>query len=783
VAAPEPLSRLARAVLDGDPVDWTSAESDADESQRRVIRELRVLHDLAALHRRDPAEAESWGHLRILERIGHGAFGAVYRAWDSRLDREVALKLLPATQTPGDPASSTIISEGRWLARVRHANVATIYGAERIGDQIGLWMEFVRGETLEQVLQKQGTLSVAETIDIGMDLCRALSAVHAAGLLHRDVKATNVMREADGRVVLMDFGAGRDLDDNSSSDLTGTPLYLAPEILEGQPATTKSDVYSLGVLLYHLLTGTYPVRARTLGQVRTAHQQRERFSLHAARPDVPSAVQRIVDRATDPDPARRYETAAAMAADLGAIARRRRVRVRPFVAAAAAVAVLAVTGAAWRLWSVPQRLAVVRFVNLGSSTDDALTIGFTREIHRSLTSIQGVELMAFPSGAAPNVDLVVSGSLLLAGDRISVGVLLTRAGSGEEVWHKAFEGPDVGMFEVPEEIAARIAEQLDLRRRPSTGAPHRPNPEVHLMYLRAYGRQQLRNAENAMEAAAQFQRVIDRDRDYAPAWAGLATALSEARRMRFADEYLLPPDPRIRDAATKALALDPDLAEAHAAMGALFAGERRWAEAQMEFGTALTLNPSFTVTHTEYVLSVLMPLGRLREALGVLEAARLRDPLSLDVARVKAHVQVELERYSDAIGTAQWVLERDANIPYARLWIGRAHALSGRYEEAEEIFKSDPDYWGYLGWVYARTNRRTEAEQLIAEHPQAPSRALLVLGGLEERDRAFAALSRLVDSNPWLAATWMRRPEVRTLLRGDARLMEIKQRLGLPADQ
>jgi tetratricopeptide (TPR) repeat protein len=218
-------------------------------------------------------------------------------------------------------------------------------------------------------------------------------------------------------------------------------------------------------------------------------------------------------------------------------------------------------------------------------------------------------------------------------------------------------------------------------------------------------------------------------------------------------------------------------------MGALYADERRWPEARVAFEKALALNPSFTVIHTEYVLSVLMPLGRLQEALGVLEAARLRDPLSLDVARVKAHVLIELERYSDAIGTAQWVLERDANIPYARLWIGRAHALSGRYEEAEEIFKSDPDYWGYLGWVYARTNRRTEAEQLIAEHPQAPSRALLVLGGLEERDRAFAALSRLVDSNPWLAATWMRRPEVRTLLRGDARLMEIKQRLGLPADQ
>jgi tetratricopeptide (TPR) repeat protein/TolB-like protein len=588
------------------------------------------------------------------------------------------------------------------------------------------------------------------------------------------------MREADGRVVLMDFGAGRDLADNSSSDLTGTPLYLAPEILEGEPATPKSDVYSLGVLLYHLLTGSYPVRARTLRQVRAAHQQRQRFGLHAARPDVPSAVQRIIDRATDPDPARRFESAAAMAGELGTVARRRRVRVRPFVAAAAAVALLAVTGDAWRLGNVPPRLAVVRFVNLGPSSDDALTIGLTREIHRSLTSIQGLELMAFAAGSAPDVDFVLSGSLLHADDRISVGALVTKSGSGEEVLRKAFGERDVDMFGIPEEITAGIAERLGLSRRPSTGARHRPSSEVHRLYLRAYGQQELRNQENALEAAARFQTVVDRDRDYALAWAGLATALCEARRMRFTDEYLPPPDPRIRDAATNALALDPNLAEAHAAMGALYADERRWQEAQMEFETALAMNPSFTVTHTEYVLSVLMPLGRLQEALPVLEAAILRDPLSLDVARVKAHVLVELERYPEAIHTAQWVLDRDASMPYAKLWIGRSHALSGRYKEAEEIFKSDPSYWGYLGWVYARTNRRTEAEQLIAAHPEAPSRALLVLGGLEDRDRAFAALSRLVDSNPWLAATWMRRPEVKTVLRGDARLMEIKQRLGLP---
>jgi tetratricopeptide (TPR) repeat protein len=666
---------------------------------------------------------------------------------------------------------------------VRHANVATIYGAERIGDQIGLWMEFVRGQTLEQVLQQQGTLSVAETIDIGIDLCRALSAVHAAGLLHRDVKATNVMREADGRVVLMDFGAGRDLADNSSSDLTGTPLYLAPEILEGEPATPKSDVYSLGVLLYHLLTGSYPVRARTLRQVRAAHQQRQRLGLHAARPDLPSALERIIDRATDPDPVRRYESAAAMAADLGVMARRRRMRVRPFVAAAAAIAVLAVTGVTWRWWHPPSQLAVVPFVNLGPSPeDDALTIAFTREIHRSLESVERLELLSFPAGAAPGVDFVLSGSLLRSGGRSSVQASLTEAATGRKVWGKSFEESSAGMLKTLEEIADGIAGYLGLSRRPLPDARHRPSPEVQLAFLNAYGHQQLRNTGNALRAAEELQHVVELDPDFARAFAGIATALSEARRLRFTDRSP-PPEPRIREAATRALTLDPGLADAHAAMGAVYADEQRWSAAETEFELALDLNPSFTITHTEYVLSVLMPLGRLQQALEVLEAAWLRDPLSLDVARVKAHVFVELERYAEAIRTAKWVLERDATIPFTELWIGRSHALSGKYKEAEEIFKSDANYWGYLGWVYARTNRRSEAEQLIAARPDEPARALLVYGGLEDRDRAFEALGRLVDSNPWLAATWMNRPEVRTLLRGDPRLVNIKQRLNFPAGQ
>ena len=168
-----------------------------------------------------------------------------------------------------------------------HSNIVTIHGAEQIGGQVGLWMELVRGRTLEQVLGQTGSFSTTEATRIGRDLCGAVSAVHSAGLLHRDIKAHNVMLADDGRVVLMDFGTGREVSDGAISDLAGTPLYVAPEVLWRQPASIQSDVYSLGVLVFHILSGTYPVEGRTVSDIRAAHRTGSRVRLRDARPDVP----------------------------------------------------------------------------------------------------------------------------------------------------------------------------------------------------------------------------------------------------------------------------------------------------------------------------------------------------------------------------------------------------------------------------------------------------------------------------------------------------------------
>ncbi len=365
------LENLAAHIADGEAVDWDALEAAAEsEHNRHVLRELRLIAGMAQLHRTHaeeelaasvsaqaaaaPAPSPSlqssfgayspspppehivpeeshddtaardlprflsvgkWGPFTLIERVGEGAFGEVYRARDA-LQRDVALKLLRPGRGTTQQITARILHEGRIMARVRHTNVVTVYGSEEHDGRVGLSMEFVRGRTLEALLESQGRFSAREAALIGRELCRALAATHAAGLIHRDVKARNVMREEGGRVVLMDFGAGQLFDPDGGSvvgrGVTGTPLYLAPELLVSGEATIRSDIYSLGVLLYHLVTRAYPVQAMTLDELRLAHASGRRRRLNDMRPELPDDFVRVIERAVNSDPERRFASAGAM---------------------------------------------------------------------------------------------------------------------------------------------------------------------------------------------------------------------------------------------------------------------------------------------------------------------------------------------------------------------------------------------------------------------------------------------------------------------------------------
>jgi serine/threonine protein kinase len=785
------LEQLANAVLDGTAVDW-AAESDLDGFERPLVQHLKVVAAVAGVHRMP----DSWGHLHILERIGKGTFGEVYRAWDSRLDREVALKLLPADRSSDYRPDSSFIHEGRLLARVRHNNIVTIHGAEQIGDRIGLWMELVRGRTLEQMLGEGTSFTPAEAVRIGLDLCTAVSAVHAAGLLHRDIKAHNVMLADDGRVVLMDFGTGREVNDRSTSDVAGTPLYVAPEVLDGEPATAQIDVYSLGVLLFHILTGSYPVQGQTVSDIRAAHKAGVRATLRGFRPGVPSRMARVIERAVDPRPDDRYPSIEA----LGAALRNATVGTsrRRLIYSAAAATVLLAAGLAWesRARSTPPAtptIAVLPFENRSADPDgEEIADGLTTEIQRNLAVIEGLNVRSSSSsfafknkarnlaeiGEQLGVGFVLEGSVSQSSRRLQVTARFARISGDVTLWANTFNRDTEDLSAILDEISIAVVNELGV----ALGRGQRRYdlaPDAYYQFLRASAFHARRGPENTARAAELYQQVAAEHSTYAPAWAGLASALAELSRPSLGEE-IIPLDPRAGPAALRAIQLDPLLADGHAAIGNMYASYRDWVNARRSFLKALTLNPSLTTIHTDFVLGVLLPIADLDESVRQLDAARIADPLSLDVRRIQALVFVDAGRYEEAIENCHWIRQYDPAFPYVDVWLGRALYFSGRFDEAREALeRAGPEFWGYLGYLLAVSGRRDEAEALAARHPDSPGRAMLIYGGLGDKDRAFDALVHTVDVNWWRAATWLHRPEM-AILRGDPRLAAVKKRLGLP---
>jgi hypothetical protein len=352
MAGEDDLDKLFELVADGEAVDWDALERAApDEETRALLRQLRLIAEVSEVHRSQvddiptpeavtvpvalpgrggslpphlprlatepaPDQGGAWGPLLLVRKIGEGSYGEVYHAHDTWLDHPVALKLLKR-EAESRVQPSDLLHEARKLARVRHTNVVTVHGADRHNGRVGFWMDFIDGETLAARVAK-GRLSAGEATSVGQEVCQALAAVHRANIIHRDVKAQNVMRAHDGgRIILMDFGAGQFVDDPSfGKRAQGTPLYLAPEVLRGDDATVRSDIYAVGILLYHLVTSRFPVEGRSPRELSEAHERGMRRRLRDERPDLPESFIAIVERAIDPDPARRYASAGEMEAKL-----------------------------------------------------------------------------------------------------------------------------------------------------------------------------------------------------------------------------------------------------------------------------------------------------------------------------------------------------------------------------------------------------------------------------------------------------------------------------------
>jgi TolB-like protein/DNA-binding winged helix-turn-helix (wHTH) protein len=468
--------------------------------------------------------------------------------------------------------------------------------------------------------------------------------------------------------------------------------------------------------------------------------------------------------------------------------------------AAAGLLVLAIVGARAleRLNQTPPPvIAVLPFKNLSVEPGSEYFVdGLTDEIINSLAAIDGLEVRSRTSsfafkdkprnthdiGQTLQATLVLEGSVLREGDKLRINTQLVRVADDVPLWSGRFDRELKDVFAIQDEISRSIVNELRLKL---GGGQRRYNTDVatYDVYLRARVLQS-RRGEDGRHAIELFNQVVKKDPAFAPAYAGIASTYGHL-------SYLFPidggyavtqeqADATMRPAALKALELDPLLADAHAAMGHVHAFDHGWAKAELSFRRALQLNPSLTTTYTDFVMSTLLPEGKLDEAMRLLEAALRVDPLSLDVRRVLAHVQINAGLYDRAIDNCNRVLAVDPAFPFVALLRARALLHKGRVTEAARwMEKQGRGAEGYLGYAYAISGRRADAEALAARNHDYPQRQAMIYAGLGDKDHAFDALERLAALNPRRTGAYLTRPEL-ARLQGDPRMAALRARLGLP---
>jgi TolB-like protein/Tfp pilus assembly protein PilF/predicted Ser/Thr protein kinase len=783
-------------------------------------------------------------HYSILEQLGAGGMGEVYKAQDTRLRRVVALKFV-AESLSGDPrAVEQFRREALAASAINHPHICVVYD---IGEHDGrgfIAMEFLNGTPLNRLVAG-APLPTAQVLELGIELADALDAAHNHGILHRDIKPANIFVTEGGHAKLLDFGVARQLPGrevsvgttvdqlSSPGAVVGTLGYMSPEQLRGESLDARSDLFSLGAVLYEMTAGRPAFGGVAAGTIHDLILNRMPASLGRVNPDAPPRLEEIIFKALEKDRRLRYQSAADLRADLQRVKRdcdasavfpaaaadaptagARRWR-NPYVLAAGVVALVACLAAGWSYWR-PARadaidsVAVLPFVNTSGDPDtEYLSDGITESLINALSQVRNVRVTARGTvfrykgtavdpqtiGRALGVRAVLSGRLLERDGTLIVRTELTDVSNGTQLWGGQYNRRLADVFGLQDALSQEISDKLRLRLtvedKQRLTKRYTDNASAYQLYLKGLYHWNKRSADGVQRAVEYFNQAIDADPTYALAYAGLADTYNF---MSFVD-LLTPREavPKSRAAATKALEIDSSLAQAHISLAYIgFTYDWDWSAATGHFDRAIALDREAVMDHVYYPFYLTVG-GRSDEAIAVARRALDRDPISASLSHTLAVQLVLARRLEDGIEECRRTIELDSNFGFAYDVLGSALAARGRYLEALPVATKAVALsrgaalpLAGLGFIHARLGHIDEARRILqtlaptSAQASRPAVALAVVHvGLGENARALDWLDTAYQERS-IRLAYLRREPVWDALRQEPRFKELLSRISLP---